>query len=168
MKEEFKRIYDYIINSEDEEKMKVLGNVTKSMMMRFIENYPQQAREYLDKLQSVKWHNYVTAKEADAVVSQMDPKPMMLPKSTWSRAIWEETMQNLGLPKNDEPFYNEDALYLTMAMIYSDSGETLKDLLHIEDTKAPSETLFRAIYHLALNRLKDKDKVFNIRNYFGL
>ena len=162
MKEEFKRIYDYIINSEDEEKMKVLGNVTKSMMMRFIENYPQQAREYLDKLQSVKWHNYVTAKEADAVVSQMDPKP------TWSRAVWDGTMQSMGLPKSSEPFYNEDALYLTMAMICSDSGETLKDLLHIEDTKVPNEALFRAIYRLALNKLKDKDKVFNIRNYFGL
>jgi len=162
MKEEFKRIYDYIINSEDEEKMKVLGNVTKSMMMRFIENYPQQAREYIDKLQSVKWHNYVTAKEADAVVSQMDPKPM------WSRAVWDGTMQSMGLSKSSEPFYNEDALYLTMAMICSDSGETLKDLLHIEDTKAPSEALFRAIYRLALNKLRDKDKVFNIRNYFGL
>ena len=63
MKEEFKRIYDYIVNSNDPEKMHVLGNVTKSMMNRFIENYPQWAREYLDILQAVMWHNYITTKE---------------------------------------------------------------------------------------------------------
>lgn len=41
MKEEFLKLYDYIVNSEDPEKMHVLGQVVKSMMNRFIESYPQ-------------------------------------------------------------------------------------------------------------------------------
>ena len=41
MKEEFLKLYDYIVNSEDPEKMHVLGQVTKSMMCKFIDNYPQ-------------------------------------------------------------------------------------------------------------------------------
>ena len=83
MKEEFKELYDYIIHSNDEEKMHVLGKVTKDMMCKFIESYPQQAREYLDMLQSVKWHNYVTAREAESVIAEMKPKPM------WTRAVWD-------------------------------------------------------------------------------
>lgn len=164
MKEEFKQLYNYIIDSEDEEKMKVLGRVVKSMMNRLIESYPQQAREYLDKLQSVKWHNYVTAKESEAVTSQMDPSP------SWSRATWNATMASHGLPTSDEPFYNDNALYLTMAMISSDSNETLKSILFDEEAKVSvtPERLFKAIYRLALDRLKDKDKVYNVREYFNL
>ena len=68
MKKEFDTLYQSIIDSEDDKKMHVLGTVTKSMMYKFIDAYPQQAREYLDMLQAVKWHNYVTMKECPAPV----------------------------------------------------------------------------------------------------
>ena len=82
MKEEFLKLYDYIINSEDPEKMHVLGQVVKSVMNRFIESYPQWAREYLDTLQAVKWCNYLTTKEAEQIVANMQPKPL------WNRTAW--------------------------------------------------------------------------------
>ena len=163
MKEEFLQLYDYIINSGDTEKMHVLGQVTKSMMCRFIESYPQWAREYLDMLQSVKWNNYVTAKEAETIVSEMTPEPI------WKKSMWESMIQSTGYPKCEEPYFNSCALYVTMCMISSDSGETLKDILNIKelDTKN-SEHMFKVIYKLALDKLKDKDRKYNIRDYFKL
>lgn len=102
--------------------MHVLGQVVKSMMNRFIESYPQWAREYLDTLRAVKWCNYLTAKEAEQIVANMQPKPL------WNRTAWEGMITNLGLPMQDEPHYNQEALYVTMQMICSDDAETLDEL----------------------------------------
>ena len=162
MKEEFKKLYDYIVNSEDPEKMHVLGLVTKSMMCRFIESYPQWAREYLDTLQAVKWHNYVTLKEAEAIVSNMKPSP------AWTRAAWDGMMTNLGYPKEEEPYYNEHALYVTMCMKSSDSGDTIISEMNANGINPDRDAVFKFIYKLALDVLKDKDRMFNIRNYFKL
>ena len=163
MKEEFLKLYDHIVNSEDPEKMHVLGQVVKSVMNRFIESYPQWAREYLDTLQAVKWCNYLTTKEAEQIVANMQPKPL------WNRTAWEGMMTNLGLPMQDEPHYNQEALYVTMQMICSDDAETLMRYLGMQDlNNGNRETLFKLVYKLALNKLCDKDKMFNIREYFKL
>lgn len=76
---------------------------------------------------------------------------------------------NLGLPWEDEPYYNGEALYVTMQMICSDDGETLMSTLGMTDLNGNNrDTLFKLIYKLALNKLCDKDKMFNIRKYFNL
>lgn len=162
MEEEFKELYNYIVQSEDEEKMRVLGQVTKSMMHKFIEGSPKQAREYLDMLQSVKWNNYVTTKEAEEIVAKMSPEPM------WSRSMWDNIMSNLDAKTCEEPYYNDNALYVTMCMISSDSGETLKGVIESLGAAVMKDTLFGIIHKLALDKLKDKDGVFNIRWYFDL
>lgn len=162
MKEEFKELYDMIVGSNDEEKMHVLGQVTKSMMCKFIDNMPQQAREYLDMLQSVKWHNYVTAKEAEHIVSNMKPSP------AWTRTAWEGMMTNLGFPKEEEPYYNEHALYVTMCKISSDSGDTIVSEMNANGVNPDRDATFKFIYKLALDELKDKDKKYNVRSYFKL
>ena len=64
-------------------------------------NNNQWAREYLDTLQAVKWCNYLTAKEAEQIVAKMKPQPL------WNRTAWEGMMTNLGLPMQDEPYYNQ-------------------------------------------------------------
>ena len=60
-----------------------------------------------------------------------------------------------------EPCYNSCALWVTMNMIMSDSSETLKKYVAEED-------MFKAVHDLAVDKLKDKDGVFNIRSYFGV
>ena len=147
MKEEFKKLYDYIIQSEDEDKMRVLGQVTKSMMCKVIESNPQQAKEYMDILQSVKWHNYVTAKEAEAIVADMLPKPL------WNRATWDSAMTAMSYPTYEEPYYNDNALYVTMCMITSDSANTLNTFMADNGIAANKDAMFSLVYHLALDKL---------------
>lgn len=160
MKEKFKQLYDYIISSEDEEKMHVLGSVTKGMMCYLIDNNPRQAKEYLEKLESVKWVNYLTREEAQQIVGKMEP-------AAWNRNAWESAITQLKMDKEEEGIYNEDALYVTMCMIYSDSGATIKEMLaELQPANMDNYTEFRFIYRLALNKLKDADGVFHIREYF--
>lgn len=156
MKETFNKIYDHIIESEDKNKMKVLGNVTKSIMYRLLDTNPSLAKEYIEQLESVKWNNYLTAKESEQITSNMEPRPY------WTRSNWEGMIENHI--KSESPYFNDNSLYTAMCMIASDSGETLQKVAGVTDKYA----LFDLIYHLAIDKLKDKDKMFNIRKYFNV
>ena len=158
LKTSFNNLYSHIINSGDEAKMHVLGNVTKELMMRLIESSPSAAKEYVERLESVKWCNYLTDKEAETITAKMQPEPL------WKRSQWESAMEQLDYKTSEEPSYNANALYVTMSMITSDSRETLTKYAGINT----NEKMLEVVYHLALDKLKDKDKVFNVREYFGV
>ncbi len=70
-------------------------------------------------------------------------------------------MQKHGYPLEEQPYYNQCALYVVMSMIYSDSFKTISKFMTGGD-------VFEVIYSLALDKLKDKDEQFNVRSYFGL
>ena len=74
---------------------------------------------------------------------------------------WKQAMTEHGFEMQDEPCYNSCALYVTMNMIMSDSGETLAKYVD-------KDNLFKAVHDLAVDKLTDHDGVFNIRSYFGL
>ena len=65
MKKEFQALYEKMANSNEVAFMRIFGNVHKEMMDWFIANKPELAQEWLDKLQSIKWKNYLTPKEAE-------------------------------------------------------------------------------------------------------
>ena len=155
MKKEFYALYDLMANSDKVEFMHIFGNVQKEMMEWFIANKPELAQEWLDKLQSIRWKNYLTPKEAETIVSSMNPK------APWSYDQWKGAMDQHGFEKNREPHYNRCALYTTMNMIMSDSGDTLKK--YVDDAD-----LFKAVYDLAVDRLTDKDGKFAVRKYFDV
>jgi hypothetical protein len=136
--------------------MHVFGNVHKEMMEWFIVNKPDLAQEWLDKLESIRWCQYLTPKEADKIIAGMDPK------APWSREQWKNAMESFGLPLEEQPCYNKCALYVTMSMIMSDSSKTLSKYA------ADSNAMFEFVHALALDKLKDVDKRFDIRHYFNL
>ena len=155
MKDRYLSLYEYMANSRKPEYMKAFGRVMTSMMDDIIQTSPSKAEEYISKLESIKWKNYLTPAEADRIVSQMEPK------APWSREQWKAAMQQNGYELEEWPCYNRCALYVTMNMIMSDSSETLTKLVG-------GDGLFKAVYELAIDKLKDKDGMFNIRTYFGV
>lgn len=86
----------------------------------------------------------------------------------WTRTAWEGLITNLGYPVEEEPYYNEHALYVTMCMKSSDSGDTIKSEMNANGINLDRDAIFKLIYKLALDVLKDKDGMFNIRSYFKL
>lgn len=154
LKEKFDELYSTILASKDERKMKILGCMTKKIMYQTIESHPQRAEELLEILEAVNWNNYLTEKEADQIVSKMSPAPR------WSRQQWKTYIEKTDKALEMHPYYNKCALYVTMCMIDSDSGKTIKAL------ESNEEKYFEIIYSLATDKLLDKDGVFNIRHYF--
>ena len=142
-------------NSKDPENMKIFGRVMSSMVTDMIQSSPSKAEEYIDRLEAVKWKNYLTPREADAIVSKMDPK------APWSREQWKQAMENIGYELEKEPCYNRCALYVTMQMLMSDSSETLNRYVG-------GDNMFSVVHDLAVDKLTDKDSMFAVRKYFGV
>ena len=153
MKKEFYSLYNMMANSQKVENMRVFGNTHKEMMEWFITNKPDLAQDWIDKLESIKWHNYLSTKEAEKIVSAMNPK------APWTREQWKDAMEKHGLPLEEWPCYNRCALYVTMNMIMSDSSKTLSNFVQ-------GDNLFKMVYGLAVDKLKDQDEMFNVRVYF--
>ena len=162
MKEKYEELFNMIILSKDVEKMNVLGSVAHAQMEWFIENRPEMAEEFLETLCSVKWKNYLTHKEAEKIIDNMSPE------AKWTREQWKTAMENLGMVTEEEPYYNSCALWVAMNMIFSDDIHTIAYLMGKKLSEMTSEEMVKATHAFALNRLKDADRVFNIREYFGL
>lgn len=73
----------------------------------------------------------------------------------------------LGIETDEKPYYNDYALYVAMNQVVSDHGCTIAKILGKEDVKEiDTEHLVKYAHSLALDLLKDKDGVYNIREYF--
>lgn len=142
-------------NSRDTGHMKTFGRVMTSMMDDMISGNPTKAGEYIEQLESIRWKNYLTPREADMIVSNM------VPKAPWTIDQWRSAMMQHGLEMEDSPCYNTCALWATMNMIMSDSQETLSRYVD-------SDSLFGIVHDLAHDKLTDEDGMFDIRRYFML
>ena len=98
MMSEFSSLYGMMANSGKPEYMHTFGEVMKCMMKDMVSMKPELAQEYLGKLCSIKWNNYLTKKEAMTIVSGMNPK------GCWDYAEWEKMMEKLDARMEDTPF----------------------------------------------------------------
>lgn len=155
MRQRFKELYQKMATSKDVSKMQVFGNVIKAAMEWAISNRPELAEAWMEELECTAWNNYVTMKEADRIVNAM------VPKRPWSMDQWKVAMGQHALPQEEEPYYNRYALYVVMNMIMSDSSGTLVKYIGNGD-------LFKVVHELAVDKLKDQDGKFNVREYFGV
>ena len=162
LREKYDSLYAYMSASRDPENMKLFGRVMTEMMEWLIANKPDLAEQWIEKLCAIKWENYLTAAEAESIVNDM------VPKAPWSRDMWRQAMDSLGLALDDEPHYNSGALWVVMNMIHSDSGKTIANIMGGDLDTIDTNSLVNAIYLLAVDKLTDDDGVFNVRRYFGL
>lgn len=155
IKEQYTALYDYMAQSRDPQNMKAFGHVMTEMMEWLATNKPDIAEEMVMKLEGIRWKQYLTPKEAEKIVANMNPK------APWTRDQWKQVMIDHEYPLEQQPEYNSCALYATMNMLMSDSGDTLAKYIE-------KDNLFSAVHDLAIDKLTDKDGVFNIRSYFGV
>jgi len=158
---QFNALYNKMANSHEVAYMAVFGNVHKEMFAWMAANKPDVAEEMLMKLEAINWNQYLTPKEAETIIANMDPK------APWSRDVWKQAMDSLGLPIEQQPCFNRCALYVEMNKMYSDFGDEIAALLG-KPLVATDKDIITACYKMALKTLKDKDGIYNIRAYFGL
>lgn len=157
----FDELYEMMASSNNVKYMHVFGNTMRCMMEDMAAKHPELAQEYLDKLCAIRWKNYLTKKEVSEIVGGMNPS------ATWDTKTWIATMEGLGLATEEKPYYNDYALYVAMNQVVSDHGCTIAKILGKDSVKdIDPEHLVKYAHDLALDLLKDKDGVYDIREYF--
>lgn len=160
MMSEFNTLYGSMVTSNKPENMRTFGDVMKCMMKDMVTMKPELAQEYIGKLESIKWKNYLTKKEAIAIVSEMNPN------GGWDYGEWEKAMEAQDARMEDSPYYNKYALFVTMNMIFSDSANTIAVIAGKTLQEISKDEMFADVHMLALDKLEDKDGNFGIRQYF--
>ena len=160
MMPKFDRLYNKMSTSSNSKYMQIFGNTMRCMMEDIVEWKPDVAKEYLDKLEAINWSNYLSRKEAVAIVNSMKPK------GGWDISEWETAMKSQNLCNVEEPYYNKWAMYVAMNMVYSDSSSTIAKIAGHTLADMPKEKMLEAVHLLALDKLKDSDGMFDIRAYF--
>ena len=161
LKEKYAALYDYMAMSNNPKYMKLFGSVMTEMMHDIIALKPEMAADYIAELESIKWKNYLTDTEAENIIAKMNPK------APWDKDTWKKAMETLGFATEESPYYNCNALWVEMNKTYSDHAHTLAEKIWMKPlSEIPAETLVTAIHALAVDNLKDKDGVYNIREYF--
>lgn len=155
LRAQYVSLYDYMADSQDPKNMMFFGHVMTEMMDVMLQKMPTEAEEMIQKLEAIRWKNYLTPKEADGIIDHMEPS------APWKRDLWKATMEQHGFDLEHEPAYNQCALYVEMNKIMSDQGETIAKYID-------KDNVFKFVYEMAVNNLTDKDGVYNIRSYFGL
>nr|DAF67377.1 MAG TPA: hypothetical protein [Caudoviricetes sp.] len=157
----FDELYGMMASSTNVKYMHTFGDTMRCMMKDMAAKHPELAEEYLNKLCAIKWKNYLTKKEASEIVNGMNPS------AAWDMQTWISAMNGLGLATEEKPYYNDYALYVAMNQVASDHGSTIAKILGKEDVKEiGTEHLVKYAHCLALDLLKDKDGVYDIREYF--
>ena len=157
----FDELYQIMAASNTPKYMHIFGDTMREMICDLVELKPTLAEEYLNQLCAIKWHNYLTKKEADKIIEKMNPQAI------WDKQTWIDAMEKLGLTTEEEPYFNDYALYVAMNQVVSDHGDTITKIIGKSSIKdiEPTE-LVRYAYSMAIDLLRDKDEIYDIRDYF--
>lgn len=158
--ERFDEVYDDMVASKDVKKMHELGKAFCWLMSQVSASNPKLAREVVEKLEASAWNNYLSENEAVEIVSQFVNQNGSK-GAKWSYSQFVQLVESIDGVIEDKPYYNRYALWVTVNMIYSDHYRVLSEF--IDDDK-----LRKAIYKLAVEKLRDPDRPCFIREYFGL
>lgn len=159
----FDELYEKMSRSSDVKDMKLFGKVMREAMEYIAENKSDIAEELTEKLCAMEWSNYLTRREAEEIVKNM------VPNARWSEEQMKKGLEEIGLPTEEAPCYNEHALWVAVSMKYSDDAKTIAEKVMGKKVEEVEELEMLKVCHaLALDVLKDADGVFDVRHYFCL
>lgn len=166
MKEKFYEIYSKMKSSSDVADMKTFGHSAKVMFEKMTIMAPGMAKEWLEMLEPIMWHNYLTLEQAkslaEKLVNQDESKG-----PHWSMDTFMGVVQRLGGKMEDAPYYNKYALWLVANAHYSDFAvSTSLDMGCKSVAEVPEEKMALSMYRKAVESLKDVDRHHYIRDYY--
>lgn len=75
MMKKFDQLYAKMAASTDVEDMKLFGKAMRKAVSVLAVQMPAMANEIIEELCAVNWHNYITDKEVEEIVNNMEPRP---------------------------------------------------------------------------------------------
>ena len=162
IQERFDCLFEIVKSSKKDSALEIFKTVACEMLDFAYERDPSVVQAWLDDLGAVEWQNYITRKEAEAIVSHMTPK------APWTLEQWERNIDANELDREEAPYYNSYAVYVVMSTIYNLHAQTLAKIVGHTIDEIPEDEFFQAVYFLALDQLKKNDGKMTVRNWYNL
>lgn len=156
--EKYDELYAIMANSGDPAKMHIFGEAEKWAFEQMNRTNPDMAKKWLDRIEAVKWDNYLCEASAMAIVSKFVNQDGTQ-GAKWNYQQVMDAVRAAGGNESEQPYYNSWALFVVMNWIASNSWKTLSKLT--TEDKMPG-----VIYSLALDYLKDPDEPHFIQRYW--
>lgn len=158
--EKYDELYEDMASGKDPSKMIAFGEAEKWMFHQMAEKHPEIAERWLTKLESARWHNYLSKSEAEYITSNLINQDNTRGPH-WSYDTFKGAVESLSGKMAVEPNYNCWALWATANMLYSDHHRSTSEFV-------PREQEPKFFYAMAVEKLKDVDRPKFIREYFDL
>lgn len=156
--EKYDELYAIMANSGDPAKMHIFGEAEKWAFEQINRTNPDMAKKWLDRIEAVKWDNYLCEASAMAIVSKFVNQDGTM-GAKWNYQQVMDAVRAAGGNESEQPYYNSWALFVVMNWIASNSWKTLSTLT--TEDKMPG-----VVYALALDYLKDPDEQHFIQRYW--
>ena len=156
--EKYDELYAIMANSGDPAKMHIFGEAEKWAFEQMNRTNPDMAKKWLDRIEAVKWDNYLCEASAIAIVSKFVNQDGTM-GAKWNYQQVMDAVRAAGGNESEQPYYNSWALFVVMNWIASNSWKTLSTLT--TEDKMPG-----VVYALALDYLKDPDEPHFIQRYW--
>lgn len=157
--EKYDELYAIMANSGDPAKMHIFGEAEKWAFEQMNRTNPDMAKKWLDRIEAVKWDNYLCEASAMAIVSKFVNQDGTM-GAKWNYQQVMDAVRAAGGNESEQPYYNSWALFVVMNWIASNSWKTLSTLT--TEDKMPG-----VVYALALDYLKDPDEPHFIQRYWN-
>lgn len=155
MESMYNDIVKLVVASGDESKMHTLAEASGQIYQMLQDNHPDIAAKWLDMLEPIRWHNYLSEAEARDIVSRMGSDGVS------GEILTADQVTRLSGDRPEcEPAYNRWALYTTANMMMHDHGATL--------TRMMGDSAQGAAVDLAREWLTDYDRPDKVRWYWHL
>ena len=158
--ERYEELYKDMASSGNKEKMKAFGDADRWGFRKMSEMSPKDAQCWLDKLEAMNWHNYLSKQEAEEVTGRLvNQNGMKGPH--WGYETFKNAVESVGGAMSEKPYYNCYALWAVANMLYSDHYDSARKYV-------PESEMPKYFYTSAIEKLKDADKPNFVRWYFDL
>ena len=167
MIERYEELYQDMATSKDVSKMHVFGAVDKWMFCQLAETNPRAAQMALDKLEAIHWNNYLSDAEAKEICATLVNQDGTT-GCKWGKEAFLQAIEKQGEETEKKPYFNENALWVTANMIYSDHAKSIAEDMDAQSVAAvPAEKMAYSCYRKAVEKLCDRDRKHFVRQYFA-
>lgn len=164
----YEELYHKILQSKDDVKMEMLGDVFLSMMDQIEGSNPRLYKDMIEKLEATDWHNYLAESEAAKIAMSLVNQDGTR-GAHWPYEAFRNAVESLGGKIEDAPYYNCYALWVTANMLYSDHAYSVaEDMGYKQPSEVPNEKMALSMYKKAVEKLRDADRPRFIRQYFRI
>lgn len=167
LKQRYEQLYHKMANSREVRQMKIFGMSEKWAFNRTVEDNPKIAEAWLAKLEAIEWNNYLSDAEAEHIAYGLVNQDGSV-GPVWDKATFFSVVEKNGGRIEHMPHYNDNALWVVAAMIYSDHAKSIaEDMGYATIAEVPVEKMAMSVYKKAVENLCDKDRVYFVRPYFA-